>query len=125
MKAKVTSRGQVSIPSEIRKRFHIEPESRVEWIVESNTIKVVPLPKDPVAAFRGRGSGKCSTERSIKDRRAEREKEDDSWIIATAMTLNSILVHKDPEFEQMKTAVKLKALPYKPLTREKKKAPRG
>ena len=49
MKAKVTSRGQVSIPSQIRRQFNIEPESRVEWIVESNVIKVVPLPKDPVA----------------------------------------------------------------------------
>jgi len=27
MKAKVTSRGQVSIPSEIRKKFNIDPES--------------------------------------------------------------------------------------------------
>lgn len=77
MKAKVTSRGQVSIPSQIRRQFNIEPESRVEWIVESNVIKVVPLPKDPVAAFRGRGSRKYSTERLIKDRRAEREKEDE------------------------------------------------
>jgi len=44
----------------------------------------------------------------------------DSWIIATAMTLNAVLVHKDPEFEQVKGTVKLKALPYKPLTRVKK-----
>jgi AbrB family looped-hinge helix DNA binding protein len=77
MKAKVTSRGQVSIPSEIRKRFNIEPESKVEWIVEGSVIKVVPLPKDPVAAFRGRGSRKCSTERLIEERRSEREKEDE------------------------------------------------
>jgi AbrB family looped-hinge helix DNA binding protein len=77
MKAKVTSRGQVSIPSEIRKRFNIEPESRVEWIVEGSVIKVVPLPKDPVAAFRGRGSRKYSTERLIEERRTEREKEDE------------------------------------------------
>jgi predicted nucleic acid-binding protein len=44
----------------------------------------------------------------------------DSWIVATAMDLNAILVHKDPEFEQMRGAMKLKALPYKPLTRVKK-----
>ncbi len=75
MKAKVTARGQVSIPSKIRKKFNIEPESRVEWIVDGNVIKVVPLPKDPVAAFKGRGSRKYSTERLIEDRRAEREKE--------------------------------------------------
>jgi len=76
MKAKVTSRGQVSIPSQIRRQFNIEPDSRVEWILEGNIIKVVPLPKDPVAAFRGRGSGKYPTERLIKERRAERKKED-------------------------------------------------
>ena len=76
MKSKVTARGQVSIPSKIRKEFNIEPESRVEWIVEGNVIKVVPLPKDPVAAFRGRGSQGYSTEQLIEDRIAEREKED-------------------------------------------------
>ncbi len=77
MKAKVTTRGQVSIPSEIRKKFNIEPESRVEWVVKGNVIRVIPLPKDPVAAFRGRGSRKYSTERLIEERRAERGKEDE------------------------------------------------
>ncbi|NTW36282.1 MAG: AbrB/MazE/SpoVT family DNA-binding domain-containing protein [Syntrophobacteraceae bacterium] len=77
MKSKVTARGQVSIPSEIRKRFNIEPESKVEWIVEGSTIKVVPLPKDPVAVFRGRGSGRYSTERLIEERIEERRREDD------------------------------------------------
>jgi AbrB family looped-hinge helix DNA binding protein len=76
MKSKVTARGQVSIPSEIRKRFNIEPDSRVEWIVEGNIIRIIPLPKDPVAVFRGRGSGKYSTDRLIEDRRAERTMED-------------------------------------------------
>jgi predicted nucleic acid-binding protein len=38
----------------------------------------------------------------------------DSWIAATALATESILVHKDPEFEQLKNIVKLKSLPYKP-----------
>lgn len=37
----------------------------------------------------------------------------DSWIAATAFATESILVHKDPEFEQLKNIVKLKPLPYK------------
>jgi len=45
----------------------------------------------------------------------------DSWIIATAIATDSILVHKDPEFEQLKSKVKLKALPYKSATRAKGK----
>lgn len=77
MKTKVTSRGQVSIPSEIRKEFNIEPESRVEWIVEANVIKMLPLPKDPVAAFRGRGSRRYTTNSLIEDRCVERQKENE------------------------------------------------
>lgn len=76
MKTKVTTRGQVSIPSEIRKKFNIEPDSGVEWVIEGNVIKVVPLPKDSIAAFKGRGTKKYSTEHLIKDRHIERGKED-------------------------------------------------
>jgi ribonuclease VapC len=45
----------------------------------------------------------------------------DSWIIATAIATDSILVHKDPEFEQVKGKVKLKTLPFKLNIRAKKK----
>ncbi len=37
----------------------------------------------------------------------------DSWIIATAIVYQATLVHKDPEFEQVKSEVKLLNLPYK------------
>jgi predicted nucleic acid-binding protein len=45
----------------------------------------------------------------------------DSWIVATAIATDSILVHKDPEFEPLKEIVKLKALPYTSILREKKR----
>ncbi len=37
----------------------------------------------------------------------------DSWIIASAIECNAILVNKDPEFAQVKERVKLYNLPYK------------
>jgi predicted nucleic acid-binding protein len=37
----------------------------------------------------------------------------DSWIIATAIETGSALVHKDPEFEQVKDRLELVSLPYK------------
>lgn len=37
----------------------------------------------------------------------------DAWIVATALENNAILVHKDPEFEQMVSLVKFTKLLYK------------
>jgi predicted nucleic acid-binding protein len=37
----------------------------------------------------------------------------DTWIAATAVFYDAILVHKDPEFEQLKDKVKVLELPYK------------
>jgi len=37
----------------------------------------------------------------------------DSWIIASAVGHQATLVHKDPEFEQVKDLIQLWALPYK------------
>jgi AbrB family looped-hinge helix DNA binding protein len=75
MKTTVSVRGQVSIPVRIRKKFNIEPESQILWQTEGNTIRVIPVPKDAIAAFRGKGSGKYSTEKMIRDRQEERRKE--------------------------------------------------
>lgn len=76
MKTTVSTRGQVSIPSELRKRFNIEPDSQVEWIAEGNAIKIIPLPKDPIAAFRGAGRGRYTSDKLIKDRKKERLEEE-------------------------------------------------
>ena len=37
----------------------------------------------------------------------------DSWIAATAKSYDATLVHKDPEFDQLKEEIKLLHLPYK------------
>lgn len=76
MKTTVSTRGQVSIPVELRKKFNIEPDTQLEWIEEGNAIKVIPLPKDPVKAFRGAGRSRYTTEKLLKDRRKERLEEE-------------------------------------------------
>jgi len=55
--------------------FHIDAKSKIEWIVEGNTIKVVPVPKDPVKAFEGALKGKLDSKDFIKDRQKERREE--------------------------------------------------
>jgi len=76
MKTKVTTRGQVSIPAEIRKKLNIESETKLEWLIEGNTIRIIPIPKDPILAFRGRGKGVYTTQDLLKDRKRERMTED-------------------------------------------------
>ena len=77
MRTKVTKRGQVSVPSRVRKQLHIVPDTTLEWVIEGATARVIPVPADPVGAFRG--SGKKGLVRDLlRDRRRDRQKEDAS-----------------------------------------------
>jgi AbrB family looped-hinge helix DNA binding protein len=69
MRSTITARGQTVVPAPIRERFRLGPSTRLEWIVEGDgTIRVVPVELDPIAAFRGSGTG-GSTERLLAERR--------------------------------------------------------
>ena len=70
MRSTITERGQTVIPAEIRRRFRLSPADRLEWIVEAEGIRVVPVCANPIAAFRGRGKG-GGTQRLLLDRREE------------------------------------------------------
>lgn len=77
MKTKVTKRGQVSVPSRVRKELHIGPDTTLEWVVEGATARVIPIPPDPVGAFRGSGK-KGMVKQLLKERRRDRRSEDAS-----------------------------------------------
>lgn len=74
MRSTITSRGQTVIPAEIRRRFQLDPSKKLEWIVDHNGIKVVPVKADPIDAFRGQGKG-GSVQRLLQDRKRDSVRE--------------------------------------------------
>jgi AbrB family looped-hinge helix DNA binding protein len=75
MRTTLTERGQTAVPAKIRKKFHLDAQSKIEWVVEGNIIKVIPIPKDPVKAFEGALKGNLDFKKFIADRQKERREE--------------------------------------------------
>lgn len=75
MQTSVSKRGQTVIPAAIRKRYHIGVGGHVIWLDDGETIRVVPVPDDPLGALRGRSCGKKITERLLEERKKDRERE--------------------------------------------------
>jgi len=75
MNTSVTKRGQTSIPAEILRRHGIKGGDRLAWIDEGSSIRVVPLPADPISALRGSAKGQKLHERLLTERREDRERD--------------------------------------------------
>ena len=72
---KATSKGQVVIPAELRKKYNIRKGTRLAISAgEGNVILVRPVPDDPVEASRGILKGKNSLTRALLKDRAEEAK---------------------------------------------------
>jgi AbrB family looped-hinge helix DNA binding protein len=77
MRTIVSKRGQISVPSEVRKRLGIGPDTTLEWIIEGKTARVIPIPSDPIKAFRGSGK-KGQVGGLLRERKRDRERENAS-----------------------------------------------
>ncbi|QKK01907.1 MAG: AbrB/MazE/SpoVT family DNA-binding domain-containing protein [Pseudomonadota bacterium] len=70
MRSTITERGQTVVPAAIRRRLGLSPADRLEWVVTSDGIQVIPVKADPIDAWRGRGRG-GGTRRLVDERRAD------------------------------------------------------
>jgi AbrB family looped-hinge helix DNA binding protein len=76
---RITSKGQVTIPKEIRDKFGLLPETEVDFVVEGNTVKIVRTKKrkklsrgeEIVRRIRGTGQGKMTTDEIMALTRGE------------------------------------------------------
>ena len=64
---RVTSKGQVTIPIELREQFGLLPGTEVEFQVEGNTVRIVPAQKGSrgrriVEHLRGRATVNMTTD---------------------------------------------------------------
>ncbi len=74
MRSTITARGQTVIPVAIRRRFHLGPTDKLEWIIDDNGIRVVPVRENPIDAFRRQGKG-GATRRLLDERQKDRGQE--------------------------------------------------
>ena len=72
METSVTKRGQTSIPASIRRRHGIREGDRLVWHDEGETIRVVPLPPDPLTGLRGAGRGEGLGRQLLEERSQDR-----------------------------------------------------
>jgi AbrB family looped-hinge helix DNA binding protein len=75
MTTTVTTRGQTVIPAEIRHRHGISEGSRLAWVDEGDTIRVIPIASDPVEALYGSAKGEGLYDRLMEERTDERARE--------------------------------------------------
>ena len=78
--AYVTSKGQLVVPSRIRRRFGIKPGTRVNFVEEGDRIIFQPVTREYINSFCGifkqKPGEKSVVQELLEERRAEKEKED-------------------------------------------------
>lgn len=79
MTVTVSIKGQMVIPSDIRKKYHIKPRTKVEIFDKGKEIVIIPLPSDPIRDSRGILKG-VSTKDILKLRHKDNAKETQKYI---------------------------------------------
>ncbi len=80
MRIRVSSKGQIVLPAQLRKRFGIDTGDELEVIEWAGSIRLVPVTGgEPLDALTGLGSGVpgFSSAELIAERRRDRDRTDD------------------------------------------------
>jgi AbrB family looped-hinge helix DNA binding protein len=73
---KVSSKGWVVIPAELRKKYNLTPGTEVRIVDYGGVLSIIPVSKDPIESGAGMLKGEDSlTEAIIEEHRLERERE--------------------------------------------------
>lgn len=75
MQTTVSKRGQTAIPARIRQKYNIGSQAKLEWLDEAGVITVIPIPKDAISHYRGKGKGEKLVDKLLQGRRKQRELE--------------------------------------------------
>lgn len=75
MQTTVSKRGQTAIPARIRQKYNIGSQAKLEWLDEAGVITVIPIPKDAISHYRGKGKGGKLVDKLLQERKKQRELE--------------------------------------------------
>ncbi len=75
MRTTVSKRAQTVVPAALRERYGIKDGDFLEWIDDGQTIKVIPVPADPIEALRGSARGEKLVEKLLESRHQDAERE--------------------------------------------------
>ncbi|MBI5817950.1 MAG: AbrB/MazE/SpoVT family DNA-binding domain-containing protein [Verrucomicrobia bacterium] len=76
----MSSKGQVVVPAAIRRRFNIQPGTRIVFMEEKGRIILQPVTREYINSFRGifkqKPGQKSAVQELLEDRAADRKQED-------------------------------------------------
>lgn len=74
-KSKVTSKGQIVIPKEIRVKYGINKATVIHWVQKGEGVLMIPDSEDAVIAAKGMISKSGLLDKLLDERRTEKRKE--------------------------------------------------
>ncbi len=74
--AKVSSKGWIVIPKELREKFNITPGQQILLTEEEDRLTINPIPEDPISAYKGLFKGTPLTEELLEARKEETDNEE-------------------------------------------------